>query len=201
LKSDDSAYHVRVLRGSLGPNPNAALDLARRINFSVTQADSVILLPSGFPITKDQKFRNQQVIVAVYVPVGKKILLENSVNRYHWFTLNVNRQHIRWDDDGRHDDNYDTEGFTMDNNFYWNSGVQYIMTTEGLQRVNALGKYEDKPEQPEKKQQPEKRERPEKKEKTERPVNKTRADTPAPKATTMLTVSAPSTFMLWSGFL
>lgn len=197
LKSEDSSYHLRVLRGSLGPNANAALDHARRISFSVTQTDSVIQLPSGFPITKDQKFRNQQVVVAVYVPVGKKILMDNTVKRYHWFTLNVNHQHIRWDDD-RRDESFDSEGFTMENNFYWNSGVQYIMTTEGLQRVNALGKPDERPEQPEKK------ERQEKKEKSEKPEKQNPADSGyryKGKSTTMIAIPASSRFLLWSSFL
>ncbi|HLX67502.1 MAG TPA: PspC domain-containing protein, partial [Puia sp.] len=69
LRSDDSSYHLRILRGSLGKSASNALDRARQISFPVTQSDSVIQLPGGFPITRDQQFRNQQVIVVVYVPV------------------------------------------------------------------------------------------------------------------------------------
>lgn len=215
LKSDDSSYHLRILRGSLGSSPNAALDHARQISFPITQTDSVILLPGGFPITRDQKFRNQQVIVAVYIPVGKRLFIDNSVNRYDWINLNVARHHINWDDHDR-DDTYDDEGFSLDNNFYWNSGVQYMMTTEGLQRVNAMGRPDDRPERPE---QPEHRElpdRPEKKEKVETPENspgsgngeyrykapatKHKSDTPARGSSTMLVNPSPSRFVLLSSF-
>jgi phage shock protein PspC (stress-responsive transcriptional regulator) len=215
LRSDDSSYHTHILRGSLGRTSAAALERAREISFPITQTDSVILLPGGFPITRDQKFRNQQVIVAVYVPVGKKILMDNSVKRYDWFNLNVGRHHINWEDD-RNSDGFDDEGFSLENNFLWNSGVQYIMTAEGLQRLNAMGNYEDRPEQPEKKERPEKPERLEKKEKDEAPVNptepgkgtyrykapaeKAKPDSPAPRSTTMLMTAAPCPFVLLSSF-
>ncbi len=216
LRSEDSGYHVRILRGSLGSNANAALDYARQINFPVSQSDSVLQLPDGFPITRDQQFRNQQVIVAVYIPVGKKIMMDNSVKRYDWVNLHVGRGHINWDDDNRYDENYDDEGFSLENNYHWNSGVQYIMTADGLQRVGAMGKYEDRPEQPERRERPEKKEKPEPSEKSEpsqkpaapatggyrykNPGEKQKADTPVPKSTTMVSKQRPSVYLLLSSF-
>jgi len=215
LRSDDSSYHLRVLRGSLGSSANSALDRARQIIFPVSQSDSIIQLPGGFSINREQKFRNQQVIVVVYIPVGKKIMIENSVNRYDWFNLNVGRRHINWED-GRNDysNDYDDEGFSLQNNYNWNSDVQYIMTADGLQRVNSLGKLGDRPERPEKS------ERPEKKEKVEAPENPTQpdkggyryktpqapakknnADTPVPKSSTMLPTPHPYRFVLLSSFI
>ncbi len=168
-----------------------------------SQSDSVIQLPGGFSIDREQKFRNQQVIVAVYIPVGKKIMMDNSVSRYDWFNLNVGRRHINWEDDRNdYSNDYDDEGFSLENNYYWNSGIQYVMTADGLQRVNAMGGYDDRSE---KSERPEKPERPEKKEKPEAPENSTQpgnggyrykepqapaqknhADTPVPKSSTML---------------
>jgi len=204
LRSEDSSYHLRVLRGSLGSSANAALNYARQISFPITQSDSIIQLPGGFPITRDQQFRNQQVIVAVYIPVGKKIMMDNSVKRYDWVNLHVGRGHINWDNDDRYDENYDDEGFSLENNYYWNSGVEYIMTTEGLQRVSALGKYDDRPEQPEKRERPEIKEKPEKPGsgdyRYKAPAQKHNADTPAPKSTTMISRPHPSPFVLLSIF-
>jgi phage shock protein PspC (stress-responsive transcriptional regulator) len=216
LRSEDSSYHVRVLRGSLGSSANAALNYARQISFPVTQSDSVIQLPGGFPITRDQQFRNQQVIVVVYIPVGKKIMMDNSVKRYDWVNLHVGRGHINWDDDDRYDENYDDEGFSLENNYYWNSGVQYIMMTGGLERVSAVGKYDDRPEQPERRERPERKEKPEAPEKPDpsekpgqpanggyrykAPANKHNADTPVPKTSTMVSPHRPSPFVLLSSF-
>jgi phage shock protein PspC (stress-responsive transcriptional regulator) len=216
LRSEDSSYHLRILRGSLGSSANTALNYARQISFPVTQSDSIIQLPGGFPITRDQQFRNQQVIVVVYIPVGKKIMMDNSVKRYDWVNLHVGRGHINWDNDDRYDENYDDEGFSLENNYYWNSGVQYIMTAGGLERVGAVGKYEDRPEQPEKRERPEKKEKPEAPEKSEpsekpgqpanggyrykAPAEKRKADSTVPKSSTMVSPHRPSPFVLLSSF-
>jgi uncharacterized protein YraI len=216
LRSDDSSYHVRILRGSLGSSTTVALDYARQISFPVTQSDSVIQLPGGFPITRDQQFRNQQVIVVVYIPVGKKIMMDNSVKRYDWVNLHVGRGHINWENDDRYDENYDDEGFSLENNYYWNSGVQYIMTTDGLQRVSAVGRYEGRPEQPERRERPELKEKPELREKPEapeksdqpagggyrykEPAQKRNADTPVRKTSTWISRPHPSPFVLLSSF-
>jgi len=194
LKSDDASYHLRILRGSYGSNANSALEHARQISFNVTQADSVVELPGGFPITRDQKFRNQQVIVAVYIPVGKKILLDNSVKRYDWLNLNFNRQHIRWDNSWRNDEDYDDEGFLRNDNYYWDAGVQYVMTASGLQRAEDIEHPElrEKPERPQPADRPEKKERPEQPEKANpdgryhyQPPARSNRDS-APKTTTMI---------------
>jgi len=125
-KSPDSNYHVQKVRFSFGRNPGMAKDLANQIQFNITQNDSFLYLPQGFALTPAQKFRNQQVLVIISVPVGKKIMLNNSVDNYHWFNVNVNRRHMNWDDNG---------------NDYWNdynplsSDVEYIMTDHGVERT------------------------------------------------------------------
>ncbi len=210
LRSDDSSYHVRILRGSLGSSANTALEYARQISFSVTQSDSIIQLPGGFPITRDQQFRNQQVIVVVYIPIGKKIMMDNSVKRYDWVNLHVGRGHFNWENDDRYDENYDDEGFSLENNYRWNSGVQYMMTTDGLRPVSSFGKFDGRPEQPEKRERPEKKEKPEAPEKPDQPANngyrykepaqKHNADTPVPKTSTWISRPHPSPFVLLSSF-
>ena len=125
-KSPDSNYHVQKVRFSFGRNPGMAKELANQIEFNIAQNDSFLYLPQGFAITPGQKFRNQQVLVIVEVPVGKKIMLHHSVDNYHWFNVNVNRRHSPWNNEG--DD-------------YWNdynplsSGVEYIMTDHGVERT------------------------------------------------------------------
>jgi phage shock protein PspC (stress-responsive transcriptional regulator) len=213
LRSDDSSYHLRILRGSLGSSSSSALDRARQINFPVSQSDSIIQLPDGFSIDREQKFRNQQVIVAVYVPVGKKIMMDNSVRRYDWFNLNVGRRHINWED-GRNDysNDYDDEGFSLENNFYWNIDVQYIMTANGLEHVNAMGKYDERPERPERTEPSEKKEKDEVPENSAKPgkdgyrykspqapAKKNNADTP--RSSTMRSPSHPYQFVLLSSFI
>ena len=63
VKSKDSAYHVHRLKFSHGNTQAQAQELARRITFDISQQDSVLLLPRAFAISKDDKFRNQQLLV------------------------------------------------------------------------------------------------------------------------------------------
>jgi predicted dinucleotide-binding enzyme len=41
--------------------------------YNINQVDSVLMIDKGITITRQDKFRNQQVIVTVAVPVGKVI--------------------------------------------------------------------------------------------------------------------------------
>ncbi len=127
VKSKDADYHVHRVKFSHGSNPQVAKDLANRIQFNITQTDSIMYLPQGFAITPGQKFRNQQVLIIVEVPIGKRIVVDRSVNDYHWFNINVTRRHRGWNVDWNDD---------WDDSYPWDSNVEYIMTEHGLERAN-----------------------------------------------------------------
>jgi phage shock protein PspC (stress-responsive transcriptional regulator) len=135
VKSKDSSFHVHRLRFSRGESTSQAQELAKKINFDITQQDSTILLAHGFGISKHEKFRNQQLLVVLEVPVGKKIEINKDVDDYHWFNININRRH-GWNisDDEDWDDNWG-------DNYGWRSEVEYIMTKDGLERTDK--KYQD----------------------------------------------------------
>ena len=207
LKSDDAQYHVKVYRFSRSDNSRTASELAQQISYPVQQSDSVLSLPAGFAISKNQKFRNQQVLIAVSVPVGKRIIIDNSVRTFRWFNLSGNHRHINWSDGD--EDSWEDQT-DLDNTFSWNSNVEYTMTATGLVRSSRADRAErpEQPEQPEKKERPEQTEKPEQKEKSEQPQNdkpggdhngyryqgpekpahKKDSASPAIKSTTMLTV-------------
>ncbi|MBX3240713.1 MAG: PspC domain-containing protein [Chitinophagaceae bacterium] len=126
VKSEDTAYHIKLVKFARGNTPAAAENNAASINFSTKQHDSIITLPKGFPVSKKNKFRNQQVMVVVEVPVGKKIMVDRGVNWYNWFNINVDRRrgvNIDWDD-------------KWDNSYSWKNNVSYIMTESGLERTD-----------------------------------------------------------------
>ncbi|HEY4207477.1 MAG TPA: hypothetical protein VGM31_11720, partial [Puia sp.] len=142
VKSDDSSYHVRLVKFSLGPNTRVAHQMAEQIDFNVTQSDSILALPYGFTISRGQKFRNQKVLVVIAVPVGKHINFHHSVEQYKWFSIDVRKSHIRWnkrdkwgnwDNDAEYgwDDDID-----VDNNYRWESDVDYVMTGDGPVSTN-----------------------------------------------------------------
>jgi len=130
LKSDDNNYHVSIVKFSRANTNVSATEKAEKIQFDITQNDSILYLPAGFTISNNDKFRNQQVLVIVKVPEGKKIKLDRSLDDYDWFTINVERRrglNVRTDWD-------------WDNDFDYNIGREYIMTDEKLKRS-------DKPEE------------------------------------------------------
>jgi len=122
-KSKDSNFHVYKVRFSRGSSPEIARGLAQKINFNIQQRDSSLILPKGFSISKDEKFRNQQVLVIIEVPVGKRIQLDRSLNNYEWFNINFNRRgwNIEWNENW----NY---------TYGWSDNVGYVMGQEGLER-------------------------------------------------------------------
>jgi hypothetical protein len=130
VKSKDSLFHVYKVNFSRGNTPDQAKKLAEKISFNINQQDSTLILPRGFAISKNEKFRNQQVMVVIEVPVGKKIELNKNVDSFEWFSVNFNRRRGWNIDDDRWDDNYWIE-----------RGKEYIMTPTGPERSN---KYDEK---------------------------------------------------------
>lgn len=117
-QSADTLYHVYSTRASRGKSAADAKQHAENFEFNILQEDSIITLADGFVISKKDKFRNQQVLITVEVPKGKRIQLSNDVDDYSWYTINSRGRGYyerRWHDD------YDYSG-----------GHDYIMTDAGL---------------------------------------------------------------------
>lgn len=132
VKSKDSSFHIYKVRFSRGNNPATARRLAEKIQFTMTQQDSILMLPKGFSISRDDKFRAQQVLVVVEIPVGKRIQLDRSVTNFEWFDVNYNRRrgwNFEWDEN-------------WDRTYHWESNREYIMTPDGLERVDKLDQQE-----------------------------------------------------------
>ncbi len=126
-KSSDDKFHVTTIRRARSSTPLLAEQIAESIPFQLSQADSIITLPIAFPITSNTKFRNQQVRVQIEVPVGKEIFINDRADnlQYYSVTTNGNGLTIDWDNDNG-------------DNYFWRSGVWYIMTEHGLEK-----KYKD----------------------------------------------------------
>jgi phage shock protein PspC (stress-responsive transcriptional regulator) len=135
IKSEDSTWSLNVEKLSRGNSGGDALKTASAINFQVSQNDSVLLLGRGFAITPKQQFRNQQVLVLIKMPIGKKIFLSENLDDYHWYNLNQ-----KWRNDGIIV-GWDEQDY--DNNS-WEFGVEYVMTEHGLERT---GKIDDSQEE------------------------------------------------------
>ena len=74
------------------------------------------------------------MIAVVEVPVGKKIMIDESINDYDWFNINFNHRrgwNVDWDD-------------RWDNSYSWEENVPYIMTEKGLKRTDKSDKSDEK---------------------------------------------------------
>ena len=81
--------------------------LANLIDFNAAQKDSLLVLDKGIAITRQNKFRNQRVIITVYVPVVNKsglikvlagdIMFILAVGIMMTLTLDIDDEERGWD--------------------------------------------------------------------------------------------------------
>ncbi len=132
-QSPDSFFHVYETRSGRGNTMLEAKRMAGNINFPIAQADTVISLPKGFTISNRDKFRNQQVLITVEVPLGKTVSLSKDINEYSWFTMNDRGHGV-----------YATRHWDGGNGVYGRDKA-YLMTATGLKNMDGteVKEYED----------------------------------------------------------
>lgn len=105
-KSKDSNYHVRVVRFSNGRTADQARQFASAIDYPVIQIDSILYIRDGFVLPKGIPYRNQHILLQIFVPEGKNIdfrddledLKEDYFDRDDWDW----DEHDEWEEDSRH---------------------------------------------------------------------------------------------------
>jgi hypothetical protein len=147
-KSSDSLYHVTVWRYAAGSSRAAAEKRAQVMTYAVSSVDSLLNLDAGYAVSRHDKFRDQKILVAIEVPVGKYIHFDESVTeRLNMWSVRIRenrkgyRRHRDWDLD------WD------DNSYYdWKPGIDYLMSADGdlldttqPLRKNEEGVYEYRP--------------------------------------------------------
>ncbi|MBK6379104.1 MAG: PspC domain-containing protein [Chitinophagaceae bacterium] len=119
VKATNDSFRITVIKTATGRARNIAEENAARIQYSGVQKDSVLLMDKGIAINKTDKFRNQRVVLTIYVPVGKRIKIDKSIS---WF----NDVHFgnNWDNGDWY---YDSDSDAQD----WKTGVEYKMGADG----------------------------------------------------------------------
>ena len=112
-----------MLKMANGYNRRAADTLLSTIQFNAYQADSLLVIDKGIQINKTDKFRNQRVIITIYVPLGKQIKVAENTG---W------GNHIEIE--GPWDNDWDLEMDEVEHG--WDRNVDYIMKEDGLHRVD-----------------------------------------------------------------
>jgi phage shock protein PspC (stress-responsive transcriptional regulator)/heme/copper-type cytochrome/quinol oxidase subunit 2 len=133
VKANGDSFQVKMLKLANGSSKDEAEKLVSRINFNVAQIDSVLMLDRGIGINRQDKFRNQQVIVTVAVPVGKRIYINDNIGWDHDVRLEMGNGSGYWD----WENNEESRAYN------WRHHVEYVMTDKGLERVNKRIKADD----------------------------------------------------------
>lgn len=123
-KSPTDSFQVGIIKMCNGRSRRYADTLASLIDYNARQQDTVLLLDRAIAVNTKDKFRNQNVIVILYVPVGKQI----------WISKNLNSGRGIWVNDPWDNSWYDWN--TEDYDFQY--GVEYIMHEDGLYTLSGV---------------------------------------------------------------
>ena len=124
VKATNDSFRVTMIKTACGNTRRNADTLASLINFNAEQKDSLLVIDQGISINKVNKFRNQHVIITVYVPVGKQIKINDRVNTSSRINFS-----------GPFNNNWerDFESIQFENlEDGWDEGEWYTMTESGL---------------------------------------------------------------------
>ncbi len=119
VKATNDSFRVTVIKTATGRSRNIAEENAARIQYTGAQKDSVLLMDKGIAINKTDKFRNQRVILTIYVPVGKKIKVDKSISWFNDVHFGSNNDNGDW--------YYESDSDAQD----WKTGVEYKMGADG----------------------------------------------------------------------
>jgi hypothetical protein len=125
-QSPTDSFSVSVLKMSNGKTRRAADTLLPRINFNISQNDSLLMMDRAITINTTDKFRNQFVEVTIAVPVGHYIKIDKNFG---------NGNHIRFSGfwDGRDWYFYNNNS---ENDYDFSYGEKYLMKKDGLYRLD-----------------------------------------------------------------
>ncbi len=132
-KSTNDSFKVTLIKFCHGRTRHDADTLAALMNYNVSQRDSTLFLDRGIPITEQDKFRNQQVVVTISVPVGKRIIINKRVGWGNWENFR-----FPWSENG---DNYDWDNESY--SWYGHQGEELIMHEDGLYTLDGKRTNED----------------------------------------------------------
>lgn len=78
-RTDDASPYLKIITEAQGPNRREARNNARKLNYKVAITDSVIEIPGYILLNRDQKFRDQEVTVILYLPEGHSVFIDESL--------------------------------------------------------------------------------------------------------------------------
>ncbi len=79
-KSRDSNFHVKVIRFSNGRTAGQARHYATSIHYPIQQEDSILYISDRIFLPAASPFRNQHLLLKIFVPEGKTIDIQDNLN-------------------------------------------------------------------------------------------------------------------------
>jgi phage shock protein PspC (stress-responsive transcriptional regulator) len=113
VQSPNDSFRVTTVKSVRGRTKNDADTLAEAIQLNITQKDSLLIMDKGITITQKNKFRDQQVVLTIYVPIGKQIRIDKNIVSGDNLVIN------------------DDDDIELDNG-NWDEDTDYIMMPDGL---------------------------------------------------------------------
>lgn len=129
IKSNNDSFQVSIMKLANGETRKAAEQAAANYEYTLTQYDTLMRTPVGIAITRNNKFRNQHVVVTVAVPVGKRIKIDQVIWKTPSGKVNIEFDNNDWDD------------YWGNEERGWTTNVEYIMKTDGLYTMSGKPAY------------------------------------------------------------
>ena len=79
FKSSSDSMELKLIKSSNGNSRKDAINNAKEIGYDYSVADSSIVLSNYLSVLKEDKIRGQQVVLKIYLPIGKSIYLDKSL--------------------------------------------------------------------------------------------------------------------------
>jgi len=96
IEGDADSIEVSIIKYAAGKEKQEAMMRAKKINYSITQIDSLIKLNALFNLEEGEKLRDQEVVVQIKVPKGVVVYFDKSLTGYLSDVDNVSNT---WDND------------------------------------------------------------------------------------------------------
>ncbi|MFA6922981.1 MAG: PspC domain-containing protein [Bacteroidales bacterium] len=89
-KNDSNIFEMYVIKSARGETVKDAKVRTEKINFNLTQKDSLLLIDNCFLLPANEKWRNQNVKIILKVPVGKSVVFCKNADNMTCYDDNVN---------------------------------------------------------------------------------------------------------------
>jgi phage shock protein PspC (stress-responsive transcriptional regulator) len=91
-KSDDNQIHIILRKEARGKNKRDSYQNAQSIQYQWNQLDSLLILDRYYTFDEHSKWRAQEFKLTIELPVGKSIILDDSMNEIVWESGYINNR-------------------------------------------------------------------------------------------------------------